>query len=384
MTAIATVLIVDDDPITALVLERVFERNGYRARSIRSGTECIRRLAAESPPDVILMDINLGPDSLDGPATTRELHRFCDVPVVLHSAYTDRDTMARTREMTQYGFVYKTPGNEQVVLSAVATALKLHGTEKTLAQQQQMYRRLSQQLLRLREEHSAYLAREIHDDLGQSMAALKMNLSVIARTLAGCAPEQRSELQLIASDMQRILDTAIAKLRFLLQDLRPTVLDNSDIVEALRRHLQEFERSFEVPTSFESELESLSLDDEHSLSLFRIVQEALTNSARHASAGRITVRIQSSENTLTVVVEDDGVGFVADKQTAGETLGLLSMRERAAGLGGELRLESRPGGGARVTVHLPLPLPRRRPRPRPLPQGAISHERGRSASESYR
>lgn len=340
--------IVDDELIIGLHLAQVFEERGYRAQPIKSGELCLERLERGETPHLILMDINLGPDRLTGPETTRRIHETWDIPVVLHSAYTDSATLESTESMVKYGYVQKVPGNENFVLATAQMALKLHAVEQALREREQMYRDLSNHLQRVREEQSAYMAREIHDDLGQSLAALKMNLTMIEKSV------EDPRLQPFVGDMREILDQTVAKVRSMVQELRPPVLDTTGILEALRWHTREFQKSFGLKTSFESSIEEVHLGRECSLSTFRIVQEALTNSVRHGEPREVSVTVDGGDNGhLTVTVRDDGKGFDTAKTGEGG-FGLLSMRERAEQVGGTVEIESAPGVGATVRLTVPL------------------------------
>ena len=335
--------------LIGLHLSKVFEENGYRARAIKSGEDCLDRIEAGDVPDLILMDINLGSGRLDGPETTRRINENRDLPVVLHSAYTDRETLSRTERMAKYGYVQKVPGNEQFVLATVQMALKLYAVEQALREREQMYRDLSNHLQQIREEQSAHMAREIHDDLGQSLAALKMNLTMISKTSSD------SSIDPFLKDMRQILDKTVEKVRSLAQELRPPVLDTTGIVEALRWHSREFQKSFGIQTEFETELEELQLGKESSLATFRILQEALTNSVRHGNPKRIRIRIHApKDHLLEVTVADDGKGFSYAPDGARAGFGLLSMRERAEKVGGTLEVDSAPGKGTTIKAKIPL------------------------------
>ncbi|MFP4302231.1 MAG: ATP-binding protein [Spirochaetaceae bacterium] len=344
-----TVWIVDDEMLIGLHLTKVFEENGYDAAAIKSGEACLERIEAGEAPDLILMDINLGGGKIDGPETTRRINEMHDIPVVLHSAYTDRETLSRTENMAKYGYVQKVPGNEQFVLATVQMALKLHEVEQALREREQMYRDLSNHLQRIREEQMAHMAREIHDDLGQSLAALKMNLTMITKT--GRDPA----IAPLIADMREILDQTVKKVRALAQELRPPVLDTTGIIEALRWHAKEFAKSFGVETLFECELNELELGKNASLAAFRILQEALTNSVRHGNPTRIRIKVTlPREKELEVAVSDDGTGFVHEPAGARAGFGLLSMRERAQQVGGSVEVESAPGRGTTVRARIPV------------------------------
>lgn len=346
--------IVDDELLIGLHLVKVFEEHGYEARSIKSGELCLEFLASGEVPDLILMDINLGEGRIDGPETTRRVTAEREIPVVLHSAYTDRETLSRTENMVKYGYVQKVPGNEQFVLATAQMALKLHSVELALREREQRYRDLSNHLQRIREEQSAYMAREIHDDLGQSLAALKMNLTMISKVGGG------AEIEQYLTDMREILDQTVKKVRGLVQELRPPVMDSVGIIEALRWHVREVQKAFGVPISFSTNSEEAELSEEAALATFRIVQEALTNSLRHGQPSAVDVEVEVDESALNgrgeirFAVADNGKGFVDGVMMPGSGFGLLSMRERAEQAGGELDVVTAPEEGTVIRAAIPF------------------------------
>ena len=341
-----TIMVVDDEMITALNIKTLLSRSGYTATTVASGEECLRLLEEGTIPDLILMDINLGRDRIDGPETTRRIHQTWQIPVVLHSAYTDRETLQRTREMTKYGYIHKIPGNEEFLLASLDMAFKL-------VEREQMYRDLSDHITRAREEQNAFIAREIHDDLGQSISALKMNLTMLQRS------SEVSQVQAITGEMRTILDATALKVRALIHELRPPVLDTSGILEALQWHVQEFSRAFGIPTRFDAESEEVHLGPDCSLAVFRIVQEALTNAARHGEPTKISVYagLGADGENLVVTVRDNGKGFQPEGSARRTSFGLLNMRERAERCNGTFRLVSAPGAGTTVTISVPVADP---------------------------
>ncbi len=587
------IFIVDDEMVLNLSTSHFLEENGYKTTIITSGEQCLNTLAKKDIPDVILMDINLGEGKMDGSQTTKRIYETYDIPVVLHSAYTDKETIGKTRDMTKYGYVHKVPGNEQFILATIEMALKikrqeklyrelfyntndaiflhellengkpgkfieindiacliagysreelltmgppdisgndeknilrimdelqknkrymfesklyckngtslpvetsshlffldgrqivlssvrdislrkrarnevreseeLHRTtlsnisdtvfltneegafvyicpnvhvifgytevevermasidrlfgdrlvttsdldkngekrniEKTirdnfgkehvllinvkrvaikkatrlytcrdisglrqkdrdLQRSEQMYRELSNHLQHIREEEKESIAREIHDDLGQSLTALKMNLIMMDKylpNLEGCKNEE--EISTITADMKSILEKTSKRVRFLAQKLHPPILDTHDVFEAIEWHIQEFQDQFGIPIEYHNTCRTVHLEKEKTLALFRIVQEALTNSVRHGNPEKIDVFAEESCNSLTITITDDGCGFEPKKHDFSKSYGLFGMHERAKQCGCSLSIESEPGTGTTVVVHVP-------------------------------
>jgi signal transduction histidine kinase len=348
-----TIFIVEDEMVLNQQLRTFLQNYGYTVEMFPHGEPCIRALEAGDIPDLILMDINLGPGRMDGPAVTEEVRRRHDIPVVLHSAYTDEKTLASTRDMTKYGYIQKVPGNEQFVLATIEMALKLHATETELRRREKLYRELSAHLQNVREEQNAHLAQEIHDDIGQLLTALRMNFTHLEQTLDE-EQVQSETLDSTVRDMERILERTVKKVRKMSTELRPSVIDTEGIREALAWEVEEFKKNFNVRVNFSGNAEDAELDKRRALQVFRIVQESLTNSVRHSGAEEIDVEANTEDGTLTVAVVDDGSGFDADSAGGDSSFGLIGMKERAAQCGGTLDIRSTPGQGTRIELRMPL------------------------------
>ena len=195
-----------------------------------------------------------------------------------------------------------------------------------------------------RERERTVLAREIHDQIGQLLTALKLRLG---RELRHAEPDLRGRLV----ETMAVADSAIEEMRSISNRLRPPALDQLGLVEALSAYVTEFEEEFGLPTSFFSDLERAAFDPEVSGHMFRITQEALTNVVRHAGADRARVELRSESDAVVLRVLDDGVGL--DGGPASDSFGIVGMRERAVLLGGSLELVDRDPRGLEVRVRIP-------------------------------
>lgn len=200
--------------------------------------------------------------------------------------------------------------------------------------------------LRAAEDERQRIARELHDDTAQRLAALLVRLQVAIRERSD---EERSRL---LDEIRRdILQTAEA-VRRIARGLRPPVLDEVGVVAAIRSHVDALRRAYEFDIELEASGEpALSPDAE--LALYRIVQEALANVVRHAGASRARVVVESVDTQVVATVEDDGHGFARDAASPGGGLGLIGMNERARNAGGRFEVESVPGEGTVVRVEIP-------------------------------
>ena len=212
---------------------------------------------------------------------------------------------------------------------------------------QNQLRRLSGNIMANQEKERAAIARELHDELGQVLTALRMDAVWLQSVLskAGLKAERR------AAAMCDLIDTTIEEVRGLAIRLRPGVLDDLGLVDALEWYTGEFERRSQIPCILSHD-EIPAIDETLATSAYRIAQEALTNVARHARASRVEVSLRMTSGSLVLTVTDDGAGFQVPSISETEALGLAGMRERAALVGGCLEVESAPGRGTRVSLHV--------------------------------
>jgi PAS domain S-box-containing protein len=210
--------------------------------------------------------------------------------------------------------------------------------------------RISAHLENIREKEQARIAREIHDQLGQQLTGLKMDMAWLQRRIDNNEkPEILSEK---LRQMSGMLDETVATVRKVASDLRPSILDDFGLIEALDWQSKEFEKRSGIPVSFRSPEEKTELTPAMSIGLFRIYQEVLTNVARHAEANNIETSLEFLPGQLYLTIADDGKGF--DPAIPTRSLGLLGMKERAYMIGGTIKIESEPGKGTTVLINVPL------------------------------
>lgn len=215
-----------------------------------------------------------------------------------------------------------------------------------LLQSRVEYRALAARLNTLREQQRAEYAREVHDVLGGLLTSMKLDVGRIARRSRSCA------IRGIAADLNALLLEAIDNVRELSESMRPQALDHLGLGAAIASHLQRFRERCEIQATLSPAEFEMDMPRWRAIAVFRIFQEALTNVARHARATRVAIRLHRSEQTFWLEVEDDGVGF--DAEAPRQSIGLISMRERAYELGGSLQIETAPRFGTRVVLHAPI------------------------------
>lgn len=212
-------------------------------------------------------------------------------------------------------------------------------------------RELSAYLHTVREEERTRIAREIHDELGSLLVALKMDVNWLGKRVAD-APDLGRKLQ----SMGRMIETAVDNVGRIMTDLRPSILDHQGLWAALEWQAQEFAESSEIRCDSRLVIEAGTPAPTGTLAIavFRIFQEMLSNVARHAHASAVTIRILACDEILTVEVVDDGCGAPAASFSSHRAYGVLGMRERAGHFGGELVIDSGPGTGTAVRLRIPL------------------------------
>jgi signal transduction histidine kinase len=211
---------------------------------------------------------------------------------------------------------------------------------------------LSRRLIRAEESERRRIAGELHDEIGQSLTALKLNLKAVIRSPRAPA----SALRLTES--VDLVDRTIGQIRDLSLDLRPSLLDDLGLVPALRSKVGSLARWSGIEMSFAGASEIGRQDPEVETACYRIAQEALTNVARHSGARKVRVELEVSGLDLRLTIHEDGAGFDVEaamaKAKSGVSLGLLGMRERALLVGGRLEITSEPGRGTEVRATFPL------------------------------
>jgi PAS domain S-box-containing protein len=228
---------------------------------------------------------------------------------------------------------------------------ELRATNTELLEAKLRLRDLSSQLITAQEQERRHIARELHDETGQSLTVIRMHLMDMRRGAPGAIER--------LSDCVEVVDGAIAQIRGMALNLRPTMLDDLGLGDALQWALDQQSKAAGWTTAFEADGDFLALPADLQTACFRIGQEALTNAARHAQASEVSVEVRIIGQVLELTVSDDGVGFDLARYSSPEErkrhFGLISMSERASLAGGDLDIQTAPGAGTRVRASFPLP-----------------------------
>jgi len=227
--------------------------------------------------------------------------------------------------------------------------------EDKLRESEQQFRALSVRVRAAREDEGTRIAREIHDQLGSALASLKWELEGLDKEFAAWNDQLEEEaLRRRVQVMLKLTDALIDAVRRIASELRPSILDDLGVVEAIEWLGQQFQDRTGIVCRFSLPETKVNLNPDQATAAFRIFQEALTNVLRHAGATSICVSIKQRAHAFVLIVRDNGKGFVAENKSAQNSLGLLGMRERARLAGGRIRLRGVEGAGTTIVLRIPV------------------------------
>ncbi|NOT06554.1 MAG: response regulator [Anaerolineales bacterium] len=344
------ILIVDDDPLAFIALESIFEGQPYQLIHAQNGPAALEK-ATEIMPDLILLDVMM-PD-MDGFEICRRIRstpKLAEVPIIILTALDDRSSRLIGIEAGADDFISK-PADRQELRLRVHTILRLN-RYRTLHTQRENLRQMAGHVIRAQEDERRRLSREIHDDLGQALIAHVLSL----RSLQLEIPLQNELLKKRLDDLIADTNETINKMRQIAQDIRPAMLDTLGLCTALKTYSREFSLRTSLPVVFESDLEIPEVSDIYSITLYRILQEALTNVYKHSMANQVWVELTVDERNLVLIIQDNGVGFPPESRQKfpNDGIGMIGMQERMTLVGGQLLIKSSQSKGTIISAHLPL------------------------------
>lgn len=372
------ILIVEDSPESAQFLRQLLVAAGYAVRQALDGEMALLSVQTKLP-DLILLDVRM--PVMDGFEVCRRLKAnpaTAEVPVIFLSALKEMDAIVAGFRAGAVDYVSK-PYQAEEILARVQTQLELgrlrtqleqtvqlrtrqlldeiaerKQTEQLLLDKRRKLRELSSHLEDVRERERARIARELHDELGQGLTVLRIDLVRLSNRLAELSPAQARE-QLLASIamLDHIADTT----RSISENLRPGMLDVLGLGPAIQHHVNKFGQNTGLSCNLQMSPAELEVDSRIATAVFRLLQESLTNVARHAKADHVDIQLVGLDKELLLVVQDNGIGIQQQEAGKRRSFGMLGMRERVAMLGGKLLVESEPGKGTRIEASIPYALP---------------------------
>lgn len=352
------ILMLEDNVADAELVKFALRDGGlnFTIRRVDAKAQYIKELE-ESPPDIILLDYAL-PDFDGFTALTMAQEKYPDIPFIFVTGTLGEEVVIEMLKSGATDYVLKTRLSRLV--PAVQRAMREAGdraerrrTEERLKKSHEQLRALSMYLQHVREDERIRISRQVHDELGQALTGLKMDLY----WLSSRVPKQLRSVREKTKTMSAHIDSTIQTVRRISTELRPGILDDLGLVPALEWQAAEFQKRTGVKCEVTSEVAEAILEEELNTAFFRIFQESLTNVVRHANATRVEVRLWEEAGNLWMEIRDNGRGISEAELSNTRSIGLLGMRERAALLSGELTLHGVAGEGTTVRVRIPCEQP---------------------------
>lgn len=359
----ATVLAVDDDVRNLTALQGLLSDMPLRVVTAKSGEEALRCLLKEEFA-VVLLDARMpGMDGFEVARLIRARDRSRHTPIIfLTGAYEDSPSMTRGYEAGAVDYIVK-PLRPEILKSKISVFVELYRKNSALIEEirertaaeahlkasEESLRALASHLQSVREEESTRIARELHDQLGQELTALKMDANWIAGRLPADARPLRERVQA----MSNLIETTMESVRQIVSRLRTDMVDQLGLSAAIGWQADEFQRRSGIRCHVSLPKEAVPLDRARCTALFRICQELLTNVARHANATRVKVTMRPEGGGVVLAVEDNGRGIDGEAAASPRSLGLTGVRERLLPFGGRVDFDGSRGKGTLVRVTLP-------------------------------
>ncbi len=357
-----TILVVDDDPGLTCLIERELRREGFKTAAVGSGQDATQWLQ-QHRADLLLLDLKL-PD-MEGPALIGSmLSMGRSVPFIIITGQGDERVAVDMMKRGALDYLVKDVNFIEFVPTVVRRALTQLDKERRLNASESDRLRLEQEILQISEREQQRIGRDLHDDLGQQLAGLSIMATMLSRSLAArAAPEVAA-----SSQISELLKKTVALTRSLARGLHPVAAEPDGLMSALHDLAARMTSLFQIDCQFEAAA-SVQMDDNSAAThLYRIAQEAVSNSVKHGHAQHVRISLSADAGVITLVVSDDGCGITApDPQQQG--MGLRIMHYRAGMIGGHVSLTPHPSGGTCVTCTLPLYRPAPQP---PSPPACIS------------
>jgi two-component system, sensor histidine kinase and response regulator len=340
------ILIVDDTPDNLHLLSTMLEQRGYEVRSVTNGSTALMGIQAQ-PPDLILLDINM--PGMNGYEVCQRLKanpHTHEIPAIFISAL--NEVFDKVKAFTVGGVDYITkPFQVEEVLARIENQLTVRRLQAQLREALEQERSLNQRIeeMAVLEERNR-IARDIHDSLGHALVALNIQIET-ALTLWQDAPDRAYTFLVEAKQLG---SEALTSVRQSVSDIRSDPLQGRLLEGAIATLIQEFHHTTGILPECHIDL-SQPLSNQVNTVVYRIVQEGLTNIYKHANAKTVQLQIQTTADSLLLVLQDNGNGFQVDQNRTG--FGLQGMRERTDALGAQLEITSAPRDGCRIIARFP-------------------------------
>lgn len=341
------ILLVDDTPDNLRLLSTMLTEQQYEVRSVKSGAAALMGVQGQ-PPDLILLDINM--PGMNGYEVCEQLKsnpETAEIPVIFISALNEVFDKVKAFSVGGVDYISK-PFQVEEVLVRVENQLSRRRLQLQLQQALEHERALNQKIEELAAlEERNRIARDIHDSLGHALVALNIQLESVLTLWKDNELEEAYEFLVEAKQLG---SNALQSVRQSVSAIRADPLQGRSLEEAIRRLAHDFQTTTGIEPDCQIHL-AKPLSNQAVTVIYRVVQEGLTNICKHADATAVRIHLNTTDSNLALTLQDDGKGFHLDANRSG--FGLQGMRERIAGLGGQLNISSEPGLGCCIQVLLP-------------------------------
>jgi signal transduction histidine kinase len=349
------ILLLEDNAPHAELVVHFLRDSGIKFNVTRVETrEAYLEQIEQHPPDMILSDYAL--PSFDGYAALAiAKEKVPDTPFIFVTGTMGEEVAIETLKSGATDYVLKTrlarlgPAVQRALRES-ADRRERQRAEDKLRRSLDQLRALTTYLQYVREEERTRIAREVHDELGQALTGLKLDMSWLATKVTRSAPPVQAKVRTMVDH----IDETIHTVRRIATELRPGILDSLGLVAALEWQANEFQSRSGIPCHVTGTVDDSALNQQLTTVFFRIYQEALTNIIRHAKATRVDVLLAEENGALVLTVKDNGRGISEEEIANTRSIGLVGMRERAMLIGGDIALQGAPGKGTTMTLRVPL------------------------------
>ncbi|MBK9925119.1 MAG: response regulator [Anaerolineales bacterium] len=343
----STILIVDDDITARETLVAMLDGNDYEIHIAKDGFQALKLLETLQT-DLVLLDIMMpGMDGYEVCRRIRAIQKVAEVPIIILTALDDRNSLLRGIESGADDFLTK-PIDRHELVARVRTILRLNRYHN-LVEQRENIRKMAERVVTAQEQERQNISRELHDDLGQALTMHMITLRNLQNGLPVSPQEMTEKLQVLHNQIFEIF----GKVKGLAHDLRPPSLDTLGVRTAMYNYCIEFTRTTGIPVAFEADEDFPSLPDIYNITLYRVLQETLTNVAKHANANQVWADLTVEDKTINLTVQDNGQGFKMENSSTG--IGLTGLRERLTLIGGKFNISSSPVRGTIILAQFTIP-----------------------------
>jgi len=343
----STILIVDDDLSAIETLVSILDGRGYLLELAHTGFEALE-IAERVQPDLILLDVMMpGMDGFETCRRIRSTPKLAEVPIVMLTALDNHASLLKGIESGADDFCTK-PIERQELIMRVRTITRLN-RYRTLMEQREDLRKMAEQVIISQEEERKRISRELHDDLGQTLTAHLLDLRNLQDDFSTPGDDLFKRLRSLQNQITEIFSI----FRRIVKDLRPATLDTLGLSSAIQIYCAEFTNRTSLPVNFEIDPTFPTLPDLYNITLYRTLQEALTNITKHAQANQVWVALNIEEEMIALTIQDNGQGF--ETQIHKEGIGLNGLKERLMLADGKFTIHSSKKWGTILSAQLPLP-----------------------------